>query len=190
MIHEEENGSKYYLSIEEAKEDGKIPIKCFSPLQFYTLKGKTTNLLKENIEVIRYLYYTVYDPNVKRYYVKFFRAYPLDVLYFYRRDLTFSGDDLAVENLRRYIEDGNVTLLFTTPQVADTTSMLKRLWNAYIKGDGQLDYRIYIKLLDESLRLEDYRIYGKNLVGSQTVINQFEMKIAGLWEQAKNKVAK
>lgn len=190
MIHEDEEQNKYYLSLEEAKEEGKIPIKCFSPLQFYTLRGKTTNLVKENIEVIRYLYYTVFDPNVKRYYVKFFRAYPLNVLFFYKKDLTFSGEDLAVENLRKYITDGNVTLLFTKPQVDDTTAMLKRLWNANLKGEGQVDYRLYIRLLDESLRLEDYKVYGKNLVGYKTVINQFNLRIMDLWTQVANKVAK
>lgn len=186
MIHED-GDHKYYLSLEEAKEDGKIPIKCFSPLQFYTLRGKTTNLVKENMEVIRYLYYTIFDPNVKRYYIKFFRAYPLDVLYFYRKDLTFSGEDLEVENLRKFIEDGNVTLLFTKPLIDDTTATLKRLWNANLKGEGQVDYRLYIQLLDESLRLEDYKIYGKHLTGSKTVMNQFNTRIMDLWVQVGNK---
>ena len=183
-IHTDTNDNKWYENLDEAKEDGYMPVKCLSVLEFYTLKGKTTKLLKENLEPIRYLYYTVYDPNVNLYYVKFSRAYPLDVLYFYRKSLTFSGEDEAVQSLRDYVTDGNVTLLLTKQQVTDTSDTLKRLWRANLSGEGKLSYRLYIQLLHESLQYEDYLDYGKNLTGFKTVCNQYEIKIAELWKQA------
>ncbi len=80
--------------------------------------------------------------------------------------------------------DGNVHILLTAEQVEDTSDMLKRLWKAKFKTEGKLDYRTYIELLDQSLRLEDYKDYGSNLIGSKTVVNQFELRIEELWQQA------
>ena len=183
-IHTDKNDNKWYETLDEAKEDGYFPVKCSFVLEFYTLKGKTSKLLKENLEPIKYLYYTVFDPNVNLFYVRFFRAYPLEVLFFYRKSMTFSGDDEAVQSLRDYIKDGNVTLLFSRGQVDNTSETLKRLYRANLNGEGQLSYRLYIKILQETLQYEDYKSYGKNHIGSKTVMNQFEMKIAELWKQA------
>ena len=184
MIHTDKNDSKWYENLDEAKADGYFPVKCSSVLEFYTLKGKTSKLLKENLEPIKYLYYTVFDPNVKLYYVKFFRAYPLEVLFLNRKSLTFGGDDEAVESLRNYVADNNVTLLLTKTQVDNTSDMLKRLYKANLSGEGQLSYRLYIQILYQYLKHEDYKDYGKNLTGYKTVSNQYETRIAELWKQA------
>ncbi len=187
MIHEDKNGSKYYENLDESKEEGYIPVRCYSPLQFYTLRGKSSKMIKDNIEPIRYLYYTVYDPNVRLHYIKFFKAYPLDVLFWYRRTDTFSGEDQAVESLREYVKDGNVTLMYTRQQISDTTALLMRLYKSNFGKEGKLDFRLYLRILEENLRLEDYISYSKHLTGFHTACSGFEVRIAELWKQAKDK---
>jgi hypothetical protein len=175
--------SEWYDSLDDTKPEH-TPIKCWSTLQFYTVKQKAKTISKANIEVIRYLYYTVYSPAEKRYYRKFFRAYPLDVLYFYRKSEAFSGEDQAVLNLQRYVEDRNVTLLFTKQQVDDTTAMLERLWNFHFAEPGKLQYRDYVELLRLSLDYEDYIDTGRSLVGFKTVCKSYEDKINAVWNKA------
>lgn len=187
MIHIDEHDHKYFESLDEAKEEGYTPIKCTSVLEFYTLRGKTSKLLKANLEPIKDLYYALYDPNVKKYYIKYFNLYPVEVLYFYRRTLDFSGDDPTVANLRRYTDDGNVWLLLTAEQIKATTALLERLYKAQFGREGKLDYRIYVQLLRESLDYEDYMDFGKSLVGYKTVCSQYEKRIAELWKKAKLK---
>ncbi len=162
------------------------PIKCWSLLQFYTLKGRTTTLTKENIIPIRYLQYVVHSPSENRYYIRLFRAYDIDTLFFYRKSMTFSGENEAVSNLRRYTEDCNVTLLFTVQQITETTSLLERLWKANLEGIGKLDYKIWLQILEVSLRYEDYKDIDKGVTGYKTVCKQFEDKIAELWKTAYN----
>lgn len=183
-LHKEED-SEWYDSIEDAK-DVYTPIKCWSVLQFYTPKKKATTLIKSNIEVIRYLHYLVYSPAEQRYYKKFFRAYDLDTLYWYRKTITFSGEEVAVENLRRYTDDGNVTLLFTKQQIDDTMAILERLWGGHFSEPGKLLYKDYVTLLELSLDYEDYKDTGKNLTGFRTVCKSFDDKIADVWQKAWN----
>jgi len=175
--------SKWGESLDDFKPEY-FPIPCSSLLQFYTLKGRTSTICRDNIEVIRYLQYAVYSPTDKRFYMRLFRPYDLETLYFYRPSLTFSGEDEAVKNLRKYVQDGNVTLLFTQDQVSNTTNLLERLWRANLEGDGKLPYGIYLKLLHERLQLEDYETHGKNLTGYRTVCKQFNDRIAELWKKA------
>ena len=189
MIHTDENDHKYFLTLDEAKQEGYTPIKCFSVLQFFTLKGRITKLLKENLEPIRYLYYTLYDPNVKKYYIRLSAPHSVDCLYFFRKDFTFAvEDDVAVDNLRNWVNDGNISLLFTKAQIEDTTALLTRLWKSEYKSEGKVDYRLYIELLEASLNAEDYNNVGKHLTGFRTVQNQYNEKIKDIWKRivAKN----
>ncbi len=153
------------------------PIKVRSILQFYKLKGKTSKICLDNVEGMRYLYYLLFSPQEKRYYKRFWKYAPLDVYYFYRRTLEFSGEDLAVENLRRYVEDGNITLLLTKPQVIEVSEMLLRVGKAYLKRDVKINYYPFIELMRLELDYEDYKDTGKSLTGYKTVCNQFEQKI-------------
>jgi len=164
-----------------------LPVKCFSLLCFFQLKGRTTSMVANNLEPIPNLSYTIFVPHENRYYLKEFRGYDLETLYHYRPTLTFSGEDEGVENLRRYVHDGRVWLLFTHDQVTQICVMLQRLWKSHFAIEGKLDYRTYLELLKSSIDLEDYRDYGKELVGYKTVCAQYERKIRELWDKAKNK---
>ena len=181
MIHNEDNDVFWAESLDDFKPDY-TPIPCWSVLQLYELKGRTTTLVKDNLQYIRYTYYCVYDPLVKRYYKRLGRKYELDELYFYK------GDDVAVANLRRFIEDKNVTILMIAQQVESVSECLKRLYKGYFKEDGKIPYRTYIKLLEESLNYEDYKDNCKNLQGYKTVCNQFEQRITELWQKASPKI--
>ena len=187
MIHVE-GDFKYFTDLSEAKEEGYVPVKCFSVLQFYTLKGRMTKLLKENLEPIRFLYYALYDPNVKKYYIRLAHPHSVDSLYFFRRDFTFAvEDDLAVENLRKWVSDANITLLFVEKQIQDTTALLERLWRSEYKGEGKVDYRLYIELLRLSLDLKDYEDFGKGLTGFKTICHTYDLRIADVWKRIKEK---
>jgi len=164
-----------------------LPVKCFSLLCFFQLKGRTTSMVATNLEPIPNLSYTIFVPHENRYYLKEFRGYDLETLYQYRPTLTFSGEDMGVENLRRYVHDGRVWLLFTHDQVTQISVMLQRLWKSHFSIEGKLDYRTYLELLKNSIDLEDYRNYGKELVGYKTVCAQYERRIRELWDKAKNK---
>lgn len=169
---------QWFDSLEDAKEDGYFPVKVTNLLQFFTFKGKTIKILKENIEPIRYLHYVVYAASDKRYYFKLFRHYLLEDLFF------FVHDDEAMQNLRRYVNDGTVTLLMSKQQVMDTTALLIRLWSANLIGEGKLDYWIYLQIMENILSLEDYKSYAMGHTGYKTVCNQKELEIADLWRKA------
>jgi len=104
----------------------------------------------------------------------------VDELYFYKRE------DTAIENLRRYVEDERATILMSPELVAETTDMLKRLYKAYFKSEGQLPYKIWVRLMEACLDAEEYANNHKNLTGYKTVCHQYELKIAELWNQSKN----
>lgn len=179
--------SKWYESLEDVKADGYTPIKCFSPLCFFRMRGRTSTLIKENLEPIPDLKYIVLSPKEERYYLKEYREWDIDSFYFYRKTLDFSGDDPAREQLRRYIDDDNVWLLFTDEMVEDTKAMLARVYNGHFTKKGTIAYRDYINLLEQSLRYKDYKEYGKSLTGFKTVSNQFQKTIRGIWLSAYNK---
>jgi hypothetical protein len=187
MRHTDENDFPYYLSTDEMKEDGLTPIKVTSLLQFFTLAGKKSVLSKDNLIPIPNLTYVVLAkyPGGDRYFLREFHNYSIDELYFYRQTETFSGQSTAIENLRKYVSDRRVTLLYTSEQVADTQDMLRRLYKAEFKTEGQLDYKLYLTILEQNLLYEDYRDTGKSLTGFKTVCNQFQLRIAELWKSAK-----
>ena len=161
-----------------------FPIEARNILQFYRLDGRKTVICKDNIVPIENIAYTIYSPHEKKYHLRQYHNWTLNQAYFYRRDLDFSGEEEAIESLKRYILDENVWLLMTKEQVSETTAMLIRLWKYIFKDEGKLPYRAWIALLEQSLDLEDYREYGKSLIGYKTVCNQFERRIRDIWDQA------
>ena len=176
-----------FFTFADTLEDFKpeyTPLKCWSVLQFFKLIGRRTVLVKDNIEPIPNLHYCVFSPHEERYYLKSYRNYSLNQLYFYRKDLDFSGEDTAIESLKRYIDDENVHILLTNEQVEETRSMLQRLWKSQFNVEGKLNYRTYIQLLDETLKLNDYKEYCSGLTGFKTVCNQMEIHINELWQKA------
>jgi len=181
--------SKWFDSLEDTKPEY-APVKVWNTLQFFRMKGRTSVLMADNLEPIPGLQYVVFSPKENRYYLKESREWDLNRLYFYRRSLDFSGDDTSVEQLQRYVYDGNVWLLFTPAMVEDMKAMLARVYNGHYKNEGTLDYRTYIALLENSLKLEDYKEYGSNLTGFKTVCNQFDETIKALWSVAHNKEKK
>jgi hypothetical protein len=178
--------SSYAESLEDFKPEY-VPVKVNSVVEFFHLRGRTTSMIKSNVEFIPDLHYCYLSPVEKRFYFKSYKCYDLDTLFFYRPTLTFSGQDEAIEQLRTYVLDGNVWLLLTAEQIADTSAMLERLWNAQFKDRGKLDYRSYTKLLKASLDYEDYKDYGKALTGYRTVCNQYEKSISAIWDEAYRK---
>lgn len=183
MIIEQNEVSQWAISLDNFKPEY-YPIKCVNVLQYYQLSGKTSTICKANIDHIKYLKFCVYSPAEKRYYLKEPLAFPLDVLYFKQRSTTWDSYDAVLNNIHNYISDENLYLLFTVQQIADTTALLTRLWKANLTGDGKLDYKIYVRLLEAILDLEDYKDYGRSLVGFKTVCNQMQLKIDDLWRQA------
>lgn len=161
------------------------PVKVWSVLQYYTLAGRKSVISKENIIPILDLKYAVFSPAEKRYYIKEFRGYPLDVLFFHEPDITWNSWDSEINSIRRYIDDGNLYIIFTQSQVADTTAMLIRVFKAHFSGDGKVSYKTWIKLLNEILTLENYKGYAKNHTGFKTVCKMAEERINALWESTR-----
>jgi len=191
MKHKNGNGFPYYLSLDEAKEKGFTPIKVRSLLEFYTLRGRTTNLIRANYEPIPDLKYCVLaykndEQKEDRYYVRTFAGYPIGDLYFYERSLTFSGEDESVESLRQHVQSERVWLLLNKGQITHISKMLERLWNANLKDEGKVSYRCYIRIAELSLKMEDFTINQKNITGYKTAIRLMEEKINNLWKAVYN----
>ena len=179
----------WYDALADTKADGYFPVKVTSLLQFYALRGKTTILSAANLEPIRYLHYTVHSPTDNRFYFKMFRHYPLNDLYFNRRSLTYSGEDEALTNLRRYVFDGHVSLLFSRGQVDETNTMMARIYHSNLSWQGEFKRNEFYKLffneiLHLQLQYDDYLDYGKNLTGFKTTCNQMQNKLQELWKEA------
>jgi len=173
--------SEWFDSLEDCKPEF-TPIKVWNLLQFFTLAGKRTVLNKDNLIPIPELSYVIFSPQEERYYLRQYRNYSVDELYFYRRTLDFSGDDKAIENLRIYVMDGNVHLLLTEGQVADMKDMLERVRKANMQAMGELKYKTFIRILDINLHKEDYSTYYVNQTGYKTVMNQWDNELSVLWK--------
>lgn len=185
MIHTDKNNFPYYESLDEAREDGYSPVKVGSVVEFFTLAGRKTTLLKENFIPIPDLKYMVLNGQDCYYVREFNQKWTLDMLFFYRKSLDFSGEDDAINNLRNLVEQQAVWLLLTEDAVNNTSNLLTRLYKANLEGEGKLPYRIYVKIVIESLKYEDFRIYGGDkLVGYKTVCRIFETNILDLYKQA------
>jgi hypothetical protein len=139
-------------------------------------------LRKDNLCPIPDLQYLVFSPPEERYYIKQFRGYSVDELYFYRQTLTFSGESTPIENLRRFVSDNHCFCLLTETQVQEMKEMLDRVYRANMKeGTGELKYKTFIKLLELHIDMEDYKTYSWSLTGFKTVINQYEVRISEAW---------
>jgi len=157
-------------------------IKVWNLTQLYCLSGRKTTLLIDNFEPIEDLKYCLYSPAEKRYYLKTYPSdIPLWLIMFYNPNGSWDSYDTFLNSLRARIEDKNVYILLTQKQIDDTTSMLIRLYKSHFNGTGKVPYKTYLKLLDQSLRLENYKSYGANLTGFKTVCKQFEDRINELW---------
>jgi hypothetical protein len=156
-------------------------VHCTTVLQFFVLGGRKTIISKENLEPIPDLHYALQSKAENKFYFKEYRNYPLDVLYYYRPSLYFSGDE-AVSNLRQFVDDGNIWLLFNPTQIENMTAMLKRLYKANVSGQGKLDYKMWIKVLEKSLQIEDYNEFYKNGVGFKTQMKVFQDELNELWK--------
>jgi hypothetical protein len=181
MIHTEQDDMIWADALDDFKPDY-TPIPCWSVLQLFELRGRTTTLIKDNLIYFLYTYYCVYDANVKRYYKRLGRAYTIDELYFYK------GEDEAISNIRHFVEDKTLTILMSQKRVDSVSETLRRLYKAYFSTDGKLDYRLYIKLLDLSLKLEDFKDNQKGVQGYKTAINSMEGQVAKLWQKAIPKI--
>ena len=175
----------WYGLLDEMRADGYTPVKCVSPLCFFTLEGRKTVLSYDNIIPIKGMEY-VYKAGDK-FFLRKSREWSLDEIYFYRPTLTFSGYDEAMEILRMRIVCGQVWVLFTKDMVADMSAMLSRLYSSYWKGEGKVPYKIWIELLEESLRLEDYKATSSNKLGFRTQCKIKTDKIDALWNLTKGK---
>ena len=159
--------------------------KCTTELMFYTLAGRKSTLVKENIVPIPDLHYAIYSPAEKRYYYKEFRGWDLDSFYYYRPTLTFSGDDPAMEGLRNKIWDGNVWMLLNAEQLEGMQKMVQRVADAHLRKKGsKLKYSKFLRILELSLRIEDYTTYYKNGMGFHTQINIWNTEINEIWKTA------
>jgi hypothetical protein len=186
-MHTNEDGFAWYNEIDDARADGYAPVKVYSLLAFFMLKDKKTVINKENLVPIPALQYAYLGKQPEEptcvWYVKDYRAYELDVLYFYRDTLTHLGHDEALNTFRRRAD--NMYLLLTKEQVVDMTAMLKRVYKAHFKAEGQLGYKLWLELAELSIGYEDYREIGKGLIGFKTACKIYEEKIEALWERAK-----
>ena len=174
MIHTDSNNFPYFESLDEAKSEGYTVIPVKSTIQFFTLAGRKSVMTKENLVPIENLKYLLKETVPQEmYYIKDYRGYSLNELFLYRRDLNFSGDDLSIERFRDRIADGNVWLILTTDQVEDMKVLLKRIWKSQLTGEGSVPYKIFIDLLENSIKLQDYLEYSEGLTGRKTVEKQF-----------------
>ena len=159
-----------------------------SPIECYRLIGKRTTILLDNFEPIPDLHYALYSPQEKRYYLKEFPDLPMWLMLFYKTNEDWDSYDTILNDFRRRVSDGNIFLLLTKDQVADTTEKLVKLYNANLNGDGKLDYRVYIEIVRMSLQYENYVSVSKTLVGFNSVCKGFDEKLAALWKlNVKNK---
>lgn len=134
----------------------------------------------DNLEPLIPLTYLLHSPKENRYYLKDYRGYSLTEM----RDLLYSGTDPVINSLDGYIHDGNIFLLFDADGISDMTAMLTRIWGAHFTDKGKLSYTSYIDLAEAIVKLEEYKDYGRELVGFKTVCNQLQLHIDELWDIA------
>lgn len=161
------------------------PVKCTTPLMIFVLQPRKTVISKANLVPYEDLRYALFSPAEKRYYLKEYRGWSLDELYYYYHPkLIFGGVDETIETFRGRLYDGNVSLLLTPDQVTATTDMLKRVYKAKLSGAGKLDYKSWLQILELSLMIEDYTQYYSGAIGFKTTVKVWAEQIDALWKQA------
>jgi hypothetical protein len=174
--------SKYYASLEDAREDYAV-VKCWSVVQFYTIIGRKSVIIKENFTPITYVLYVIFSPAENKYYLRSFRNIPIDDLYFYEFDNKLNFEDTSIEQLRRYVYDGNVYLLLRAEQVESTKQMLARISKANLTTGKVIKYKDFILLCDISLKREYHNEYNKSKDGFKTELNILDSQIANIWQK-------
>jgi hypothetical protein len=178
----DDNDFKYFSGLSDIEPEYKsVPV--WNVLQFFCLKGRRTVLSADNICPIQDLSYVIFSHQEQKYYLRQSHNWSLNELYFYRKDIDFSGENETILALHRYVSDNNLFLILLETEVAETTAMLQRLYKSHFVGEGKVSYKAWLKLLDESLKLEDYKGYGSSLPGFKTVCNQFNLRIGAIWEE-------
>jgi len=189
MIHSNSEGFQWFESLDEAKADGWFPIKVTSLLCMFRLKGRTSVISTENLEIIpdlRYAYRGQADKDSPLvYYVKEYRGWDLNLLWFYKATLGLEEDDLAVRTFRYRCKAGDVWLLMNKEQVEDISAMLKRVYKAQTKLEGKLPFRQWLELAEYEIKYSDYQANCKNLTGYKTACRIFMGEIEAIWKRAR-----
>lgn len=176
--------SKFYLSLNDIKEDGFSPVKVNSLVQYYKLEGKKTIINKANLVPIEFIQYVYFSPAEVRFYLKAFPNYSCNDLFFYKK-LTKFDENIRIEQLRERVNSGHgVWLLFDKAKIADMSAMLKRVWTANRSDEGKLNYKDWIFLAELHLRRNDYAEYYKEGTGFRTTLKQMDDTIMKLWKEA------
>jgi hypothetical protein len=153
-------------------------------------KENSTDLAKENLEplVCNYVVHTKAENGI--YYLRTYSGrWSVDTLYFMRKSLDFSGDDVPMETFQRYVFDDRVWMLLTQEQVDETKKMLDRVRKANVKT-GVLDYRTYITILEAEIRLEEYRVCYSSGMGFRTGCKLQEDNVRNMWLKVAKKPPK
>jgi hypothetical protein len=190
VIHQDSNSFSYYLSLDEIKAEGLTPVPVNNLLQFFTLRGKTSKLAKENLIPLEIEYVILAkEADITKYYLRKYKGWSIDEIYFMKRSLNFSGSDESIENLHRYVFDDKVWLIFTPEMVEETKKMLDRVRKANVKT-GVLDYRTYITILEAEIRLEEYRVCYSSGMGFRTGCKLQEDNVRNMWLKVAKKPPK
>lgn len=186
MIHEDKDlGSQWYDTLDEAKADGYVLIPCTHVLQFFTLEGRKTILKKGNLIPIPGLKFLLKSEG--KFYYKTYPGYSVDEMFFHYRDKNAQVNE-SIETLMTQVSSGVITLLFYKDLVEDTKAMLLKVYKSnYKDGQGTMKYKDYIELLDEVLKYNEYREYGRELTGYKTVCSQFVVRITDMWHEIRMK---
>ena len=158
-------------------------VHCTTVLQFFALGGRKTIISKNNLIPIPDIHYTIHSKSENRFYFKTYRGFSVDEIYYLRPSLTFSPPDDEVSALRGFVGDGNVWLLFTPEGVTQMSVMLERLYKANLSGDGKLPYKSWIKIMELSLKMEDYKEFYLNGTGFKTQMKVWTDELADIWRQ-------
>jgi hypothetical protein len=159
------------------------PVKAWTLLQFYQMIGRKTTFVLDNFCPYEDLKYCVYSPKEKRYYFKTYPDVPLWLVMFYDPNGSWDSYDSFLNQLREKVDRGHVHILFTTEQIAEMSSFLIRLYKSHFNNEGKVPYKLYLQLMEESLRREDYADNHKDLTGYRTVLKIYDEKISAIWKQ-------
>lgn len=171
--------SSWYESLDEIKEDGLVAVKALNIYSLFKMKGKTSKITLDNIESYSGQY-LLHSPKENRYYIKTYKEYS----YTEFMDLVHDGSDTYINDLVNKISDGNIYLLFTYDMVSDMKTMLSRVYKGTLSGEGTLQYKTFLKLLELTIKLEEYKSYGRELRSFKTVCNILQEDIDAVWKKA------
>ena len=166
---ETESGSRYVESPHKLPM-GWHAVRSTTVLDFYTLKGRTVKLTKDNLAPRFGSFYLIANSPTEptMYYLHEFRD-------------TATYRDVLQRNLR-YINDGALWVLYTDQEVEAMRQTLSRLYKSYHKTEGKLDYHTqYLPLLRANMWLDDYKRNNKHDSNYMVTIKRTEEAIQKLW---------